>query len=188
MTNRNSHRQGKSLPVGRATWSTSRALCVFAVIVLGIVVLDQVSKYLVRSMLAPGVSVPIIPHVFDFTLVYNEGAAFGVLQGAIGYFVFVAAAICIAVICYLVFNVQHRPFEVVTLSMVVAGAIGNLIDRLFCGGAVTDFIATAFMDFPVFNVADIAVTCGCILFIANLLFLNRPQAGDAAEEGGADAS
>lgn len=155
-----------------------RDLGMFIPIVCLIVILDQVTKYLARIDLVVGSPVHVIPGLFDFQLVFNRGAAFGLMQNATVYFLVIAVIIIGGSLLYLCLVHGHTRFEVVSLALICAGAMGNGIDRLFMGGTVTDFIATVFMDFPVFNVADCAITIGCVCFVIICLFLNRHTPSD----------
>ena len=97
--------------------------------------------------------------------------------------------VCIALAAYLALTPQHpNTGELIGISLVVAGGIGNAIDR-FTLGFVVDFIEPTFIDFPIFNIADIGVTCGIILFILSLLIHERTEAKRAArgsENGGGE--
>ena len=136
-----------------------RRLALFALVAAAAVVLDQLSKAAVRSALVPGEPVTLIPGVMDLSLIYNTGAAFSMGEGAGPLFVLVAAAMCAAGV-YVAWRRADVPLSLLlTLAAVVGGGIGNAIDRVALG-AVTDFFATTFMDFAIFNVADIFVTCG----------------------------
>lgn len=152
-------------------WTISRG---YAIIILGvlaalIVGVDQLTKIWVRDILAPHYYVMVvIPRVVHFVYVENRGAAFGMLEGARTFFVIIALVVFLMVIAYIATSRQHRGLEVIALGLIVGGAIGNLIDRV-TQGFVTDFIALSFIEFPVFNVADIGVTIGSILFIISLL-------------------
>ena len=127
-----------------------------------VVVLDQLSKAWVREALVPGRPVTLIPHVMDLSLVYNTGAAFSMGEGKGALFVIIAAAICVAC-CVLAWRERDMPPTLVaTLGCICGGGAGNAIDRVVAG-RVTDFFATTFMDFAVFNVADIFITCGVII-------------------------
>lgn len=134
----------------------------YGVIVVVVVVLDQATKAAVRHLLAVGESVDFIPGVLDLKLVHNTGAAFSLGEGAGPIFVLVAIAILIAGWIF-VWKHPDVPFALaVSVACVAGGGVGNMIDRLFMG-YVTDFFATTFVSFPVFNVADIFVTCGVVI-------------------------
>lgn len=103
----------------------------------------------------------------DLTLVHNEGAAFGMGQGGGLLFGIIALVVCTLAVAWLAAKKRHGVLEVVSLALIVAGGIGNLIDRV-ATGYVVDFIQLSFIDFPVFNVADVCVTCGVVLFVVAL--------------------
>ena len=144
-----------------------------------VVALDQVTKALVRGSLVPGKPVTLIPHVMDLSLVYNTGAAFSMGEGKGLLFVLVAAGIALgcAVLAWREDDVLVPLF--VMFGCVVGGGVGNAID-LVVAGKVTDFFATTFMDFAVFNVADIFITCGVI--IALVLWVHWDREREAAGE------
>ena len=123
---------------------------------LVVLLLDQLTKLAVRAV-GDALHVTVIPGVIDFMFVRNIGAAFSMGEGHGIAFAVLALAVIIAIAVYLVRAPQLAHLEVVGMAMVAGGAIGNAIDRL-AFGFVTDFIATTFIDFPVFNVADIGIT------------------------------
>jgi signal peptidase II len=108
-----------------------------------------------------------------FTLVHNQGAAFGIGQGKQGLFIVIAAVIFIIILLWLLIASRHGKLEVFSLGLLAAGAFGNVVDRVDYG-YVVDFIDFTFIDFPVFNVADICVVVGVILFVVSILFFS-PQ-------------
>ena len=125
--------------------------------------------------------VQVIPGILNFELVYNEGAAFGLGEGYTLVFVTLAVIMVMASLIYLLRAPLVSSWEVVGLALVCGGAVGNAIDRV-AHGVVTDFIATAFIDFPVFNIADIGVTCGVALIFIAVIFFWRGDDG-ASDEG-----
>lgn len=131
------------------------------------VICDRLAKGWAVEHLRQGVAGPDFGLV-DFTLVHNMGAAFGMGQGSGIIFIAIALVITIAVIVLLAVGKHHDALGVTGLALVVAGGIGNCIDRLTTG-YVVDFIRFTFIDFPVFNVADICVTCGVVLFLIALI-------------------
>lgn len=142
-----------------------------------VVVLDQVTKALVRETLVPGKPVTLVPHVMDLSLVYNTGAAFSMGEGKGLLFVLVAAVIALGC-AVLAWREDDVPTPlVVTLGCVAGGGIGNAIDRVVAG-KVTDFFATTFMDFAVFNVADIFITCGVVVALVLWVRWDREREGD----------
>ena len=149
----------------------TKRLMLAAAIMLAVVALDQLSKVWAREALASG-SMTFIPGILDFQLTFNTGAAFSIGQGKGFIFTLVAAVVVVAVFI-LIWREPKMPLAFVcTLSCVAGGGLGNMIDRLALG-KVTDFIATNFIDFPVFNVADMFVTCGVILTIILLFVLDK---------------
>jgi signal peptidase II len=135
-------------------------LAYWFVVVLGVLV-DQAVKAAVRATLAVGERAPLLPGVVELYHVENTGAAFSMGRGA-GLLFAVVALVVVAVSLFLVWHESLPMPLVITVSAVAAGGVGNMLDRL-ASGSVTDFIATTFVSFPVFNVADILVTCGVFL-------------------------
>ena len=145
-------------------------MAIFAALIL---VLDQVSKFLTVANIPLYQSVDFIPGVLSLTYVQNDGAAFSMLEGQQWLFAIVFALFAVFIVWE--FSKKRLPlkaFERWCIVAVFAGGLGNMIDRLRLG-YVVDMIQTEFMDFPVFNVADCFITCGCILLIAHLIFFNK---------------
>ena len=175
-------------------WRTARAVArrfaVFIPIVVAWLVLDQASKLFFNGSYHAGqvISDPILG-IFRFHLVYNTGGAWSIFSGATWALGAFSLVVCIALTAYLTLAPQHPSTgELIGISLVVAGGIGNAIDR-FTLGFVVDFIEPTFIDFPIFNIADIGVTCGIILFIVSLLIHERTEAKRAArgsENGGGE--
>lgn len=142
-----------------------------AIIAIAAVVLDRLSKMWAVGSLRhmPGQHMDVLPGVFEFRYVQNEGMAFSLLEGKTWLFIVITILI---VACLFGYLLKYRAVESiwtrVAIASIIGGAIGNLIDRLLYG-YVIDFINPTFMRFAVFNVADIFVTCGAILFIFALL-------------------
>lgn len=134
---------------------------VFASVGAVVVGLDQLTKALARKFLQPGVRQTFIPDVLDFQLIHNPGAAWGLGSGKRLALIIFAAAVFGGSI-YLLRKVSKLPKSlVVCLSAVACGGISNAIDRIY-PGEVTDFLSLAFVNFPVFNIADIAISVGCV--------------------------
>lgn len=134
----------------------ARFAAAFALVVL----VDQVTKAAARCLLADGRSVALVPGVLDLHLLFNEGAAFSLGAGHAWLFVVLALVIVGACGAY---TLLGRPGRALSwaLGCVAGGGLGNLIDRV-AAGRVTDFLMTTFVSFPVFNVADVAITVGCV--------------------------
>ena len=137
---------------------------------LGIIVLmlglDQVSKWLVRDAMDLGQSIPIISSLMSLTYIENRGAAFGIMAGGRVLFIALTFLLLAFLLWYRHQNKHQSLLLEISTGLIIAGALGNLIDRIV-KGSVTDFIDFHF--FPIFNVADIAVTCGVFL-IAVFIF------------------
>ena len=144
-----------------------------AILAAVIVALDQLTKYLTVVNIDLGGAAPAIPGLFDFTYVQNTGAAWSSFQGQTWLFVLVFAAFAAFLIWeFATKKMGFKVFERWCLVAVFAGGLGNMIDRLRLG-YVVDMIRLQFMEFPVFNVADCFICCGCIALIAHLLFFNK---------------
>lgn len=137
----------------------------------GLVGLDQWTKCLAAEHLAQPIS--LWPDVFELQYCENRGVAFGMLQGQCWVFIPLTLIVVIALVVML-FRSEWRHSRIFSVSaaLIVAGGIGNLIDRIF-HGFVTDFLYFKLIDFPIFNVADCYVTIGAILLFAYLLFFNK---------------
>lgn len=137
-----------------------------ALIILS-VVLDQVSKYLVVANMELGQSVDIIPGVFRFTYIHNEGAAFGSMADARWIFMILSSVAIIAILVYIFWKKPESKLLLSALILVAGGGIGNMIDRIWLG-YVIDFID--FCAFPklwmwIFNVADACVCIGAGMLV-----------------------
>ena len=140
---------------------------------LGLVALDQWTKFLVLENIPLAGHVDAIPGLFHFTYVRNTGAAFSAFEGAQWLFAIIFLALTAAVF-YEYFK-KRQPFTTFERWMIAAiygGGVGNMIDRVRFG-YVVDMIEVDFMRFAVFNVADCFITCGCILLILHLAFFNK---------------
>ena len=147
-----------------------------AVLTALLVILDQATKLAAVSALKDGGPYVLIPGVFQLQYLENRGAAFGLLQNARIFFLAVTLIALAAVIYVLVRLPLKRKYIVLRFLMVLiaAGAVGNMIDRVFLG-YVRDFLYFSLIDFPIFNVADIYVTCATILLILLLLFYYKEE-------------
>ncbi|MDD3345207.1 MAG: signal peptidase II [Candidatus Omnitrophica bacterium] len=135
-------------------------------VISGVVLLDQASKYLALRFLQPNTPFALIDNFLYLTLVRNSGAAFGMLKNQLLLFV----AISLFAIIFILLNLKKKntPFLFrISLALILAGAIGNLIDRLRFG-YVIDFLDLRF--WPVFNLADSALTVGALLLGWGILF------------------
>ena len=145
----------------------------YAVFIAAVVAADQFAKYLTVANIPLFSDVPFIPGLLQLTYVQNTGAAFSSFQGQQWLFA-VMFVIFTGVILWEFFK-KPMPFtklERWCIAAVYAGGLGNMIDRVRLG-YVVDMIETTFMEFPVFNVADCFITCGCILLMAHLFHFNK---------------
>jgi signal peptidase II len=155
--------------MGRVAIVLRRPAAVLAGVLSAALLLDQASKHLVRTLLAPpGSSVRVIGGLLRFTHVRNTGAAFGMLPGHAAVFMTVSVLVLLGIGVYWVRVRPRHPLLVTALGLVSAGAAGNLIDRA-AFGRVTDFIQVPF-DFPVFNLADSAIFLGVTVLVWWVLF------------------
>ena len=142
----------------------------FAAAVVGA---DQLTKYLTLVNIPLHGEVPFIPGFLGFTYVRNYGAAFSSFQGQQWLFAVIFAVFTVAIIWeYRRNSMGFNAFERWCIAAIYAGGLGNMIDRLRFG-YVVDMIQTLFMDFPVFNVADCFITCGCFALMFSLFFINK---------------
>ncbi len=137
-----------------------------------LVILDQISKILTTKLLEPVGSIKIINDILSFTYVENKGAAFGILQNS--RWIFISFTI-IAMIGIVYYKLHYKPTHKLltsSLCLILSGAAGNLIDRIFLG-YVIDMIEVTFINYPVFNVADCFVVTGTILLAIYILFIYK---------------
>lgn len=141
-----------------------------------LIVIDQITKIIAVDVLADGHSIPLIKGVLQFTYVQNRGAAFGILQNALPFFVLITLAALAAITYILVRTPAGRRFLPMRLVLcfIAAGAVGNFIDRLLFS-YVRDFIYFCLIDFPVFNVADIYITCATFVLLFLALFYYKEE-------------
>ncbi len=133
------------------------------------VILDFITKRIAVMKLKPVRSIPIIDRVFNLTYVENRGAAFGILQNKQWLFIVLSVIILIFLV-FIYRNIKRRTLWLkIGVALIFGGAIGNFIDRLFIG-YVVDFLDFCLINFPVFNVADIAVCVGAGLILIHYLF------------------
>jgi signal peptidase II len=136
----------------------------FPVLCIFLLVADQAIKLWARHALAPGQSITVIPNVFDLTLTFNRGVAFGMLQGAGVFLAPVAIAIAIGALLYSYRHPKESPWAHVAMALLASGAIGNLYDRLVFG-KVTDMFQVRAFNFPIFNLADSCITVAATILI-----------------------
>ncbi len=154
------------------------------ILIAAVIAADQITKYLSELYLSPlGTSYPLIPGVFQFTSVHNTGAAWGILRGFQVLFIPLTLLVC-AFLAYAIIRYHKRlsVFSRITLSLLFAGAVGNVIDRILFT-YVRDFMDFCLINFPVFNVADSALTIGCICLVVDALFVKKRSIFETVFDG-----
>lgn len=142
----------------------------YYLIAAALVALDQVTKFLVRSSLALGEQVVLIPHVLALNYVQNTGMAFASFSGRATLLGLLSLLVSVVLVVVIAKRLLFRhPMGLTALTLILAGAVGNLLDRLFLG-YVTDMIEVLFLNFYIFNVADCCVVIGGILMAIYVLF------------------
>ena len=141
-------------------------------IIAATIILDQLTKWIVVNSMELSESIVLIENLFSFTYVRNYGAAWGMFSNQQWVFM-IATSIALIIMPIILYRYRkvHFLFSL-SLSLFIGGAIGNMIDRIFVG-YVVDFLEFTFIDFPVFNVADICVVFGAITMIAYALFFDK---------------
>ena len=138
-----------------------------------IVAADQITKYLTVANISLYENIPFLPGLLDLTYVQNTGAAFSSFEGQQWLFALIFAGFTGLIIYeYFKNTMGFTAFEKWCVAAIYGGGLGNMIDRIR-KGYVVDMIETAFMEFPVFNVADCFITCGCIALMAHLILFNK---------------
>ncbi len=162
-------------------------MILWTIIIIASVLIDQISKWIVVQTLPLYDSVVLIDGFFSFTHIQNRGAAWGMLSDHRWVFI---AATAIAIIVLPIILYRYRKLHVlfgVSMSLIIGGAIGNMIDRIFLG-YVVDFLEFTFIDFPVFNIADVCIVVGTfmmaayILFFDKVLFVDKKKTSETTEE------
>ena len=146
-----------------------------------IILADQASKYFVTLFFSQGSGLDIIPNVLRLTYVTNSGGAFSMFSDKTLILTIVSAAVCVLILV-LIIVLKKANFIRTSLAFILGGAIGNLIDRIVMG-YVVDMFEPLFIDFAVFNIADIFITVGAVLFVIGVIFF-WPKADAAEEEEG----
>lgn len=157
---------------GRRREEKASRIAGFYSFALLVAVLDQIIKFIALESLSPGQSIPVIPRFFHFTLVYNTGIAFGFFNQHPG-FLFALISISILVLAAVGVNAAKTDrISLISFALILGGAIGNWLDRLR-HHAVIDYLD--FRVWPVFNLADTAITIGVILFIGSRFFARKEE-------------
>ena len=148
-----------------------------------LLVLDQVTKYLARTRLMPMKKAPFIPGLLNFVYVENTGAVWGVFKDQRTFLLIFTVLAFVCILAFYIRLARKRKYTAIRwlLVFIAAGAIGNIIDRYFLG-FVTDFINFEFIEFPVFNVADIYITVSEALLFILVLFVYKEEPNESIPE------
>jgi signal peptidase II len=136
---------------------------------IAIIIADQITKIVADQYLQYGQPVAVMP-MFNFTLLYNTGAAFSFLSNAGGwqrwFFIFLSSSISVVLIIWLYKLPAQQKFQTLSLALILGGAIGNLIDRSLYGHVI-DFLDVYYQHrhWPTFNIADSAISIGAVMLI-----------------------
>lgn len=153
-------------------------MLVYILCIVSLVVVDHLLKWYMTSLLANG-PIVLIKGVVRLAYLKNDGAAFGMLGGK-QIFLIIFTAVLIIFLCYILFFKKNKPIINVSLIMIIAGGFGNMIDRIV-QGYVVDYIEPLFVNFAVFNFADILINIGCIMFAVVILFFDKKKDGTKIE-------
>ncbi|AYX89593.1 signal peptidase II [Staphylococcus cohnii] len=139
-------------------------------ITIVILILDQITKFIITKTMQIGDSFEVIPNFLSITSHRNNGAAWGILSGKMAFFYIITVIILIILIVFFIKEAKHNLLMQIAISLLFAGALGNFIDRVL-NGEVVDFVDTYIFsyNFPIFNVADSSLTIGVVLVIIALL-------------------
>lgn len=154
----------------------------YILLIIILIALDQISKIEVQQMLSGRPSLPIIEGVFHLTYVENRGAAFGLMQGKQIFFTIVAIiVIIVGLIC--IYKKNYGKLINISISMVIAGSVGNLIDRLKLG-YVIDFLDFRFIWNYVFNLADVFVIIGTLTLCIAIIIRDSKEKKNKDKKSG----
>lgn len=151
-----------------------------------ILALDQWVKYWITANLPLGESMPLLPGFMQLRTVHNFGAAWSSFSGMRWLLVGVTSVIVLAVAYVLVRRIVRHPLGVAACFLILSGGLGNIIDRVRLG-YVVDMFDFQFMNYPVFNVADIAVVCGAVLAAVYYLWFYEKYDKKDRQDGDTDA-
>ena len=159
----------------------------YAILAVLLILGDQLTKLAVRTGIPLGGSIPFIPGILDLTYVQNTGAAFSLLRQHTWLLTLTSALVVLVMCALIVKGFFQNALGRWAAALVLAGGVGNLIDRALFG-FVTDMLQTVFMDFPVFNVADVCVVSGALLAAVYYLWFYEKYDKRGGPHGDADAA
>lgn len=134
-----------------------------------IFLIDRLTKFLVMLFIAPVSKFVILQNILSFYYIENTGAAFSLLKNHIGFLIIFSFITVVAISLYfLLVNKSYSFYKKISWGLILGGSLGNFFDRV-CLGYVVDFISLDFVNFAIFNIADIAINVGVIMLIVSLL-------------------
>lgn len=139
----------------------------YFVIIVAIVILDQTVKHLIVGSIKLNDNISVVDGILSLAHIRNYGAAWSMLLGQIGFFVIIST-VSLALMAFFFWKFRNRPLYLTGLSLMIGGTIGNFIDRLRLG-YVVDMFQLDFINFPIFNVADCALTIGVAVILIAML-------------------
>ncbi len=153
-------------------------MIIFCLITVALLVgADQIIKLLIIKNFDLYDSVSVVKFgkhkIFDLTYTLNDGAGWSIFSGKRIFLILITSVFLLGVIIFLIKNAKSSKFLTLSMLLIISGGVGNLIDRIFRNGKVVDYIETKFMNFPIFNFADICVVIGAILFLIYILFIEK---------------
>ncbi|GEL12520.1 lipoprotein signal peptidase [Lapidilactobacillus concavus] len=148
------------------------------IILIGLAVMgaDQLLKNWITNNVSYGSADQLLPGVISLTKIHNSGAAWSMLEGKTWFF-YLVGAVALVILIPLLVQAYRKKMSLVYFSgliLIIVGAIGNLIDRVI-NGYVVDMFQLDFINFPIFNVADLSLTVGVILLFIYVIFLDREE-------------
>lgn len=154
------------------------------IIVVILVALDQLFKHLATQFISSIAPVTVIPGLLGLNYVHNYGAGFSILSGKVNFLIIFTSVALAAIALAIIFHKFESKFEEFCFVLILAGGIGNLIDRAL-NGFVVDYLEFLFIEFPVFNFADILICCGVGLFMVYTVkteFFSKNKKGKGSDE------
>ncbi|CAM3697493.1 signal peptidase II [Mesobacillus zeae] len=157
----------------------------YYIIAIIVILLDQLTKWMIVKNMEAGESITIIKDFLYITSHRNRGAAWGILEGQMWFFYIITVIVIVALIYYIQMAAKGKPLLGISLGLMLGGAIGNFIDRVF-RKEVVDFINTYIFsyDFPIFNIADSALVIGVAVLIIEMYREEREAKKNAHGENG----
>lgn len=146
----------------------------YIMICIGVLILDIITKLWAELTLKGGDSFAVIDGFFHFTYVENRGIAFGLFSDARIWFILLSIIVLIALLILFCKSENRTVWLKAGTSLVLGGAVGNLIERI-SKGYVVDFLDFRFINFPVFNIADIAVCVGAVMLVIHFFITDKPE-------------